>query len=94
MEEHVLFRVVESKTVSFKSCGEIRRNVYLCTLFQWTKLAKQPMVKFMGHTISFLVFLLLVILSSTENFGRESSKITLESNYYAIALNYQTYRYK
>ncbi|XP_025087044.1 short transient receptor potential channel 6-like [Pomacea canaliculata] len=64
----------------------------MCPDFKRTKLAKQPMVKFMGNTISFFFFLLLIILSSTESMNRVSNNITLNTQYKEIAEHYQDYR--
>ncbi|XP_070179708.1 short transient receptor potential channel 7-like isoform X2 [Littorina saxatilis] len=59
---------------------------------KWTSMAKQPMVKFLGHTVSFLIFLLLLIISSIESGKRVSNKITLGTRYDHIATHYKAYR--
>ncbi|XP_076464223.1 short transient receptor potential channel 7-like [Babylonia areolata] len=55
------------------------------------KIARQPMVKFLGHIAYYLIFLLLLLISSTESVNRVSNKITLRTQYPHIATQYKAY---
>nr|KAG5713046.1 hypothetical protein BaRGS_021840 [Batillaria attramentaria] len=60
---------------------------------QWGKLAKQPMMKFMGHTLSFMAFLTLVLVTSFWGSAQLVSKDrTLKSHYVDIYDSYVNYR--
>ncbi|KAL8559450.1 hypothetical protein ACOMHN_045247 [Nucella lapillus] len=58
--------------------------------WKWSKLAVQPMVKFIGHTLSYFLFLTLIIISSWEE--TVSNRISLESQCPGIFNEYQQYR--
>ncbi|KAL8582753.1 hypothetical protein ACOMHN_061632 [Nucella lapillus] len=58
---------------------------------KYTKLAKQPMVRFLGHIAYYLLFLLLLLISSTESVNRVSNTITLHTQYPHIATHYRDY---
>ena len=58
---------------------------------QWTRLAKQPMVKFLGHTVSILTFLSLLIRFTMEASELVSNKITLSTQFQSISVEYKQY---
>ncbi|KAK7114816.1 hypothetical protein V1264_000808 [Littorina saxatilis] len=57
-----------------------------------SKLAKQPLVKFLGHTSSFFFLLLLIIVSATVSMDRVSNKITLKNQSSSIHTQYLAFR--
>jgi hypothetical protein len=50
------------------------------------------LAKFLGHTVTFLVFLLLLIISSMESVRRVSNTITLGTRFPQIQHDYIEYR--
>ncbi|XP_076449493.1 short transient receptor potential channel 7-like [Babylonia areolata] len=58
--------------------------------WKWTKLAAQPMAKFVGHTTSYFLFLTLIIVSSWEQ--RVSSAVSLRTQLPAVFQEYTKYR--